>query len=72
MSQYDRVVLIVSIVLPALRALHDIYGPVSVIHFDSHCDSRQPTDNILTHGVSRRHERFLHFRITSTLHGKRG
>ncbi|WVQ84054.1 agmatinase [Cryptococcus sp. DSM 104549] len=39
-----------TIVLPALRALHDIYGPVSVIHFDSHCDSRHPDAGTLTHG----------------------
>ena len=39
------------IVLPALRALHEVYGPVSVIHFDSHCDSRSPIDGQLTHGV---------------------
>ncbi|ORY26994.1 arginase family-domain-containing protein [Naematelia encephala] len=39
-----------TIVLPALRALHEVYGPVSVIHFDSHCDSRHPSDGTLTHG----------------------
>ncbi|KAK4687893.1 agmatinase, partial [Tremellales sp. Uapishka_1] len=39
-----------TIVLPALRALNDIYGPVSVIHFDSHCDSRHPDGGTLTHG----------------------
>jgi len=25
--------------LPALRALGDIYGPISVVHFDSHLDT---------------------------------
>ncbi|KAK8845619.1 agmatinase [Kwoniella newhampshirensis] len=39
-----------TIVLPALRALNDVYGPVSVIHFDSHCDSRHPDGGTLTHG----------------------
>ena len=28
-----------AIVLPILRALHAIYGPVSVIHFDAHLDT---------------------------------
>ncbi|WWD22568.1 agmatinase [Kwoniella shandongensis] len=39
-----------TIVLPALRALKDVYGPISVIHFDSHCDSRHPDGGTLTHG----------------------
>nr|XP_019002539.1 agmatinase [Kwoniella mangroviensis CBS 8507]OCF66000.1 agmatinase [Kwoniella mangroviensis CBS 8507] len=39
-----------TIVLPALRALNEVYGPVLVIHFDSHCDSRHPDKGILTHG----------------------
>lgn len=28
-----------SVALPALRALHEIYGPISVLHFDSHLDT---------------------------------
>ncbi|ESK84087.1 agmatinase [Moniliophthora roreri MCA 2997] len=28
-----------TIVLPILRALHKVYGPVSIIHFDSHLDT---------------------------------
>jgi agmatinase len=28
-----------SVALPALRALNEIYGPVSVLHFDSHLDT---------------------------------
>ena len=32
-----------SIVLPILRALHDVYGPVTVLHWDSHLDSWAPT-----------------------------
>ena len=28
-----------SILLPALRSVHEIYGPVSVLHFDSHLDT---------------------------------
>lgn len=28
-----------SAALPALRALEEIYGPVSVLHFDSHLDT---------------------------------
>ncbi|OCF71926.1 agmatinase [Kwoniella mangroviensis CBS 8886] len=39
-----------TIVLPALRALNEVYGPVLVIHFDSHCDSRHPDKGTLTHG----------------------
>jgi agmatinase len=31
-----------SIVLPALRALHSIYGPITVIHFDAHLDTWLP------------------------------
>ncbi len=31
-----------SIILPALRALHKIYGPISVIHFDAHLDTWLP------------------------------
>ncbi|KIW15828.1 hypothetical protein PV08_05878 [Exophiala spinifera] len=32
-----------SVALPALRALHEIYGPVSVLHFDSHLDTWNPS-----------------------------
>ena len=28
-----------TIVLPILRSLYDIYGPISVIHFDAHLDT---------------------------------
>lgn len=31
-----------TLVLPVLRSLHSVYGPVSVIHFDSHLDSWDP------------------------------
>lgn len=31
-----------TLVLPVLRALNGVYGPVSVIHFDSHLDSWDP------------------------------
>ncbi|KAJ7836524.1 Arginase/deacetylase [Mycena leptocephala] len=31
-----------TIVLPILRALHKVYGPVSVIHFDAHLDTWAP------------------------------
>ncbi|KNZ80615.1 Putative agmatinase 1 [Termitomyces sp. J132] len=30
------------IVLPILRSLHKVYGPVSVIHFDAHLDTWKP------------------------------
>ncbi|AAS53419.2 AFR048Wp [Eremothecium gossypii ATCC 10895] len=33
-----------SVLLPALRALHDVYGPISVVHFDSHIDTWQPAN----------------------------
>jgi agmatinase len=29
-------------VLPILDALHEVYGPVSVIHFDAHIDTWNP------------------------------
>lgn len=32
-----------TILLPILRSIHKVYGPVSVIHFDSHLDSWNPT-----------------------------
>ncbi|SCU85467.1 LADA_0D07668g1_1 [Lachancea dasiensis] len=32
-----------SIILPVLRQLHKVYGPISVIHFDSHLDTWAPT-----------------------------
>ncbi|KAI0480576.1 Arginase/deacetylase [Xylariaceae sp. FL0804] len=31
-----------SLALPALRALHDVYGPVRVLHFDAHLDTWHP------------------------------
>ncbi|GLB35786.1 putative arginase family protein [Lyophyllum shimeji] len=31
-----------TIVLPILRALHKVYGPISVIHFDAHLDTWKP------------------------------
>jgi agmatinase len=31
-----------TIVLPILRSIHSVYGPVSVIHFDSHLDTWKP------------------------------
>lgn len=33
-----------SIILPILRNLYDIYGPITVIHFDSHLDTWSPID----------------------------
>lgn len=46
-----------SIVLPALRAYHDVYGPITVIHFDAHLDTWLPSgypsawgDTEFTHG----------------------
>ncbi|KZT18034.1 Arginase/deacetylase [Neolentinus lepideus HHB14362 ss-1] len=32
-----------TITLPLLRGVAEIYGPVSVIHFDSHLDTRKPS-----------------------------
>jgi agmatinase len=29
-------------VLPILEAVHEVYGPVSVIHFDAHIDTWNP------------------------------
>lgn len=31
-----------TITLPLLRSVHQAYGPVSVIHFDSHIDTWKP------------------------------
>lgn len=32
-----------TIVLPLLRSIHSAYGPISVIHFDSHLDTWKPS-----------------------------
>jgi agmatinase len=49
-----------SIVLPILRSLKDVYGPVSVIHLDSHLDTWDPYEgytgiaseqSAITHGT---------------------
>ncbi|KAK4051828.1 hypothetical protein OIV83_002533 [Microbotryomycetes sp. JL201] len=42
-----------TIVLPILRALHAVYGPISVIHFDSHLDDWIPAEDMpgATHGT---------------------
>jgi len=32
-----------TIVLPLLRSIHSTYGPISVIHFDSHLDTWKPS-----------------------------
>ncbi|KAF9002945.1 Arginase/deacetylase [Cyathus striatus] len=43
-----------TIVLPILRSLHKVYGPVSVIHFDAHLDTWAPRGTTaqeeITHG----------------------
>ncbi|TFK37911.1 Arginase/deacetylase [Crucibulum laeve] len=43
-----------TIVLPILRSLHKVYGPVSVIHFDAHLDTWPPRGTTpqeeITHG----------------------
>ncbi|KAJ7581066.1 Arginase/deacetylase [Mycena floridula] len=44
-----------TIVLPILRALNKVYGPVSVIHFDAHLDTWAPPTGVsgqerITHG----------------------
>lgn len=31
-----------TITLPLLRSIHSVYGPISVIHFDSHLDTWKP------------------------------
>jgi agmatinase len=31
-----------SVALPALRALHEVYGPITVVHFDAHLDTWIP------------------------------
>ncbi|KAI0309502.1 Arginase/deacetylase [Amylostereum chailletii] len=37
-----------TIVLPILRSLNKIYGPISVIHFDSHLDTSKPSNTSLS------------------------
>ncbi|KAI0316444.1 arginase family-domain-containing protein [Amylostereum chailletii] len=37
-----------TIVLPILRSLNKVYGPVSVIHFDSHFDTSKPSNKSLS------------------------
>ena len=32
-----------TIVLPLLRSIYSVYGPISVIHFDSHLDTWKPS-----------------------------
>ncbi|KAK0222265.1 arginase deacetylase [Armillaria fumosa] len=62
-----------TIVLPILRALHKIYGPVSVIHFDSHMDTgavKGRTDQErITHGsyFTIAHEE--HLMTNTSIHG---
>ena len=42
-----------TVVLPILRSLNKVYGPVSVIHFDAHLDTWAPWDEQerITHGT---------------------
>ncbi|KAH8925554.1 Arginase/deacetylase [Atractiella rhizophila] len=39
-----------TITLPILRSLHQAYGKISVIHFDSHLDTAHPIGLPITHG----------------------
>jgi arginase family enzyme len=41
-----------TIVLPILRSLYKVYGPISVIHFDAHLDTwgRWSPQESITHG----------------------
>ncbi|KAI0003815.1 arginase family-domain-containing protein [Russula compacta] len=41
-----------SILLPILRSLHKVYGPISIIHFDAHLDTWAPStpQARITHG----------------------
>jgi agmatinase len=36
---------------PALQALHAVHGPLSLIHFDAHCDTWDDTDGRIDHGT---------------------
>ncbi|KAI1614232.1 arginase family-domain-containing protein [Exophiala viscosa] len=47
-----------SIMLPILRSLKSVYGPISVIHFDSHLDSLNPTKGYS--GVVSEQSQFTH------------
>ncbi|KAJ4490771.1 arginase family-domain-containing protein [Lentinula aciculospora] len=41
-----------TIVLPILRALNKVYGPVSVIHFDAHLDTWPPRGTTVQEGIT--------------------
>jgi agmatinase len=44
-SQFSRLITLGgdhTITLPLLRSIHSAYGPISVIHFDSHLDTWKP------------------------------
>jgi agmatinase len=36
---------------PALQALHAVHGPLSLIHFDAHCDTWDDSDGRIDHGT---------------------
>lgn len=42
-----------TLTLPILRSLNKVYGPVSVIHFDSHMDTWQPQQFVNKKGVKK-------------------
>ncbi|KAF8665483.1 hypothetical protein AX16_000499 [Volvariella volvacea WC 439] len=49
-----------TIVLPILRSLHKIYGPISVIHFDAHLDTWDSYAGQLTEQSRVTHGTFFH------------
>lgn len=47
-----------SVILPILRSLHEVYGEIAVVHFDSHLDTWPvlgyygiTDDSVITHGT---------------------
>jgi agmatinase len=50
-----------TITLPILRSIHSAYGPVSVIHFDSHLDTWAPFVDGDTNDRNLNHATYLYF-----------
>ncbi len=39
------------ITYPILKAIHEVHGPVSLVHFDAHCDTWEELDERIDHGT---------------------
>ncbi|KII86771.1 hypothetical protein PLICRDRAFT_268293 [Plicaturopsis crispa FD-325 SS-3] len=61
-----------TIVLPILRSLHKVYGPISVIHFDAHMDTGGPDwkiEDTVTHGSYFAVAQYEHLITNTSIHG---